>query len=643
MLTNAERIARARLVLERRGIAVEDMLAAEVSTSWSRCIETGLKPNAKPQNVALAESELRERRERSGHVRRLALAEMETLYQQIAGSNFLIAFADAEGAVLEAVADHQFGDSDSGRQIVPGTLWSEEIRGTNGLGTSIVAERPLIIHGPEHFFSCYSNVCCMAAPIRNAGGRIVGILDASSDCASRQRHTLALVQMAATHVENGLFAHEMSSHIVLAIHPRAEFLGTISAALVAMDGQGTISAVSSRGASIFAGLQVAPGASFEHLFNESFEKFLARLHGSDQTFLRDTLGSVHAVMWLNRGSANARGKRTFVAENAGLARPRSRLLREPSFVAEDRCVRDALALIAAAVRVNAPILIHGETGSGKEMFARYAHEVSGRRGEFVAINCAALPESLFEAELFGYAAGAFTGAHKNGSRGLIAAADGGTLLLDEVRELPLALQAALLRFLDDHSVRPVGGRSSFTADVQILAATNADLADEVAARRFRSDLLYRLDTVKAIVPPLRARSDFGPAVRFVLARIDPTATISEEAIARLEKHGWPGNFRELRAVLTRALLAANDMKIGIDEVAALLPSAPMESNELAGYALRGKVTGEVMQEFRRTGGNVSHTARNLSISRNTVYRYLREAGKHDPSGVPREDVAPGIP
>lgn len=637
MLTNAERITRARLVLERRGIAVEDMLAAEVSASWSRCIETGLAPQGKPRNVALAERELRERRERSGHVRRLALAEMETLYHQIAGSNFLIAFADADGAVLEAVADQQFGESESGRQIVPGTLWSEEIRGTNGLGTSIVAGRPIIIHGAEHFFSCYSGVCCMAAPIRDAGGQVVGVLDASSDCSSRQRHTLALVQMAATHIENGLFAHEMRSQVVLAIHPRAEFLGTISAVLLAVDEAGTVSAVNSRGSAILAGLQVVPGTSFERIFNEPFEKFLARLQGGDQTFLRDALGSVHAVTWVNRGSTSAHGGRRLSRAQSGGALPQARPLREPAFVAEDRGVRDALALIAAAVRVNAPILIHGETGSGKEMLARYAHEVSGRRGEFVAINCAALPEELFEAELFGYVSGAFTGARKDGYEGLIAAADGGTLLLDEIRELPPQLQAALLRFLDDRCVRPVGGRGSRAVDVQILAATNADLADEVAAKRFRADLLYRLDTVKVLVPPLRARSDFGAAARFVLARIDPVATISEEAVARLARHGWPGNFRELRAVLTRALLAASDMKIGIDQITVLMPSVLMGNSDISCSGLRTKAMEEVMQEFRRTGGNVSHTARNLSISRNTVYRHLRDAARRD---LPGRDSSP---
>lgn len=629
MLTNAERIARARLVLEHRGIAIEDMLAAEVSASWSRCIETGLEPHGKPRAFAISEIELKQRRQQSGYVRRLALAEMETLYHQIAGSNFLIAFADAEGIVLEAFADPQFGESDSGRQIVPGTLWSEKIRGTNGLGTAIMAGRPVIIHGPEHFFSCYARVCCTAVPIRDAGGQVAGILDASSDCTSRQSHTMALVQMAATHIENVLFAHEMHAHIVLAIHPRVEFLGTISAALVAVDEAGVVSAVSNRANAILAGLQVAAGASFESLFNEPFEKFLARLHGNEQTFLRDAMGSAHAVKWVNRGSASVlKGPRLAHVQFCGTPPP-PRSLREQTFVAEDRNVRDGLALIDSAVRVNAPILIYGETGSGKEMFARYAHEASGRRGDFVAINCAALPEALFEAELFGYVAGAFTGARKDGYEGLIAATDGGTLLLDEISELPLPLQAALLRFLDDHSVRQVGGRCSRRIDVQILAATNSDLAAEVVARRFRADLLYRLDTVKVVVPPLRARSDFGTAVRFVLAVLDRTAAISDEAITRLAVHKWPGNFRELRSVLTRALLAGTSMEIGIDEIAALLPSAPVGRDDMSGSALRHKATEEVTREFHRVGGNVSHTARNLSISRNTVYRHLREAAKRD--------------
>ena len=631
MLTNAERLVRARLVLERRRIAVEDLLATEVSASWSRCLDAGLDPHGAPQKVVIGQSELKRRRERIGHVHHLALAELETLYHQIAGSNFLIAFADADGTVLESVADSQFGDSDAGRRIIPGSRWTEGVCGTNALGTAIVTGQPIIIHGSEHFFSCYGQVCCTAAPVRGPAGELVGMLDASSDCVSRQRHTLALVKMAATHIENGLFVNQMHSQMILAIHPRAEFLGTISAGMIATDEAGLITAVNGRAAGILMGLQVAPGVRFEQIFNEPFEKLLARLHASYQTFVRDTLGSMHAVAWINRGAPVVRRGHGQLKSRAALALAPVRALREPAFVADDRGVREMLALVDAAVRVNAPILIQGETGSGKEMLARYAHEVSGRKGEFVAINCAAMPEHLFEAELFGYAAGAFTGARKEGAEGLIASADGGTLLLDEIGALAPQLQATLLRFLDDRLVRAVGGRGGRVVDVQILAATNADLAAEVAARRFRADLLYRLDTIKAVLPPLRTRVDFEAALRFTLARIDPAATISAEAVARLAVHGWPGNFRELRAVLTRALLAASDRHIGLAQVAVWVPPVLQSGSRPAGSVLRDKVAEEVVREFRRSGGNVSHTARNLAVSRNTVYHHLREAAKRDSS------------
>jgi transcriptional regulator with PAS, ATPase and Fis domain len=299
----------------------------------------------------------------------------------------------------------------------------------------------------------------------------------------------------------------------------------------------------------------------------------------------------------------------------------------PDFVAGDPAVVEACRMVEAAVRMSAPILIHGETGTGKELLARLAHDSSGRRGEFVAVNCAALPDDLFEAELFGYAGGAFTGSRREGSIGLIASADGGTLLLDEVRELPLPLQAALLRFLDDRMVRPVGGTSARRVDVQLLAATNVALEDEVAARRFRGDLLYRLNTVKVSLPPLRSRSDFAAAVRSQLAVLDRRATVSAEAVQRLARHRWPGNFRELRAVLTRVLLARAVHSSGgpCIEPADVDPLLPAPISVDGGSALRLGANELVLREFEANGRSVSRTSRSLGISRTTVYRHLREA------------------
>jgi transcriptional regulator of acetoin/glycerol metabolism len=628
MLSRTERTSRARLALERRSVVAEGLLSKPISASWQRCLEAGLDPRAMPKTVMLPAPELRQRRERSDYVYHLARAEMEMLYHQIAGSNFMIAFADPQGVVLDTLSDQAFGSSDDGRQILCGTVWSEAVAGTNALGTAAAMEQSIIIHGTEHFFSCFRPISCAAAPIRDAGGRMVGLLDASSDCASRQSHTLALVQMAAAHIENGLFAREMRSHLIVGIHPRAEFLGTISAGMIALDERGIISAVSGRVASLLSGLKVTPGTHFEQVFAEPYSAFLARVCTDDRLFLRDALGSAYAVAWANPG-ASFLSQRHHHSALQLLAPPRSPApavaKSDAHFVAEDPQVRETMALVASAVRLPAPVLIYGETGSGKEMLARYAHAASGRRGEFVAINCAAIPEELFEAELFGYEAGAFTGARKGGYAGLIASADGGTLLLDEIGELPLPLQAALLRFLDDQRVRPVGGRSARAVDVLILAATNADLKADVAARRFRADLLYRLDIVQAVLPPLRARSDFAAAVRFVLARIDKQATVTRAAIARLGAHDWPGNFRELRTVLTRALLASPNAAIDVAQVEALLPAEARPACLGQASSLREKTAEEVLRTYRDTGGNVSVTAERLAISRNTVYRYIREA------------------
>jgi transcriptional regulator with PAS, ATPase and Fis domain len=298
-------------------------------------------------------------------------------------------------------------------------------------------------------------------------------------------------------------------------------------------------------------------------------------------------------------------------------------------------VEKACSIIRRAVRMGVPVLIQGETGTGKEVIARHAHEFSGRKGAFVGVNCGALPAELVEAELFGYVAGAFTGARREGSAGLIASADGGTLLLDEIAELPLALQSSLLRFLDDRCIRPVGGTATRVVNVQLLAASHADLTQAVAAGRFRQDLMYRLNVVEVQLPPLRRRTDLEAAVEFVLAELDPLATLSPQAMASLCQHDWPGNFRELRSVLTRLLLEAGGSGDGARleqaSVQALLPPVPRDAvalgSPLGGSSLQRAATLTVVQAFDRCGRSVSRTSRSLGISRTTVYRHLREAGR----------------
>jgi transcriptional regulator with PAS, ATPase and Fis domain len=265
-----------------------------------------------------------------------------------------------------------------------------------------------------------------------------------------------------------------------------------------------------------------------------------------------------------------------------------------------------------------PILIRGETGTGKEQLARHAHAASGRSGSFVAVNCAALPESLIEAELFGYGEGAFTGARKGGSIGLVKEADGGTLFLDEIGDMPVTLQAVLLRFLDDWTVRPVGGAKR-QVDVLLISATNADLSESIAKGRFRSDLLFRLNTLEVTLPPLAERLDFQAIAAHLLATIDPLRTLSPRLAEHLATCAWPGNIRELRNVLSRLTLQSEDSVID-DPEAALIAAPQIEAKR--GSTLQGRHRAQVLSTYTETGNNVSETARRLGVSRNTIYRAL---------------------
>ncbi|WP_158805837.1 sigma-54-dependent Fis family transcriptional regulator [Acidisoma sp. L85] len=609
MLISAEdRLARARTVLERRHMTPADLLAPEISASWTRCLEHGLDPENPPPLRTIAEPALRRARETAGAMRPLVLAEMENLHQQIAGSNFIIAFALPDGLLLDTMADPSFDATARSSSIRPGSFWSEIGCGTNALGSVAATRRPLTIHGGEHFFSRYGKLTCTAAPVFAPDGSLAGVLDASSDCQSRQQHTRALVSMAATQIENGLFRENHRGDIVVAFHNRAEYLHTLSAGLMAFDPSGLILGANPQARLFLHGLPAAPGRRFDGVFRTGFEAFLDAGRRDTRLSLQDRVGSTFTASIENLQPLLVHLPRRTAIPVA---------LRE-TFVAADPVVATAMRQVEAAARRRLPILIRGETGTGKEQLARHAHAASGRAGRFVPVNCAALPDSLVEAELFGHAEGAFTGARRGGAAGLVSQAHGGTLFLDEIGDMPLGLQAVLLRLLDDWIVRPIGGGAAREVDVLLVAATNLDLQEAVATSRFRADLYYRLDTIEALLPPLRERTDFAAILHHLLAALGASAEIEPEAAARLAAHTWPGNIRELRNALTRLTLIDFERPIALADVERLLGAPAMASDRL-----RDQMTARILAAHRETGGNLSATARRLGVSRNTIYRALK--------------------
>jgi transcriptional regulator of acetoin/glycerol metabolism len=610
-LSIAERATQAHGILRQSGTVPTNLLAAEIYESWLRCVALGLD-STRPPSINLASPKaLRSEQEERVLLRGLALAEMRTLHDQIAGSNFLIAFATPEGLLLDIVADKSFADTPEAENIRPGSLWSETLCGTNGIGTAAFLKRPVVVHGSEHYFPSFGSLTCAASPIFAPDGSLAGILDASSDCVSRQTHTAALVCMAATQIENGLFRERHHRDILIAFHNRGEYLHTLTAGLIAVDDSGRILAANQAARILLHGLPTTPGRSFTDIFRTKFSSFMDEGRLRERQRLQDEVGSsfIATIEHPNVSPMLRAVTKPRVSASAVTPTP---------FISIDPVVARIVQQTEAAAQRKMPILIRGETGTGKEQLARHAHAASGRSGSFVAVNCAALPESLIEAELFGYSEGAFTGARKGGSAGLVKEADGGTLFLDEIGDMPVTLQAVLLRFLDDWTVRPVGGAKR-QVDLLLISATNADLSESIAKGRFRPDLLFRLNTLEVTLPPLAKRSDFQAIAEHLLATIDARRTLSPRLVDHLTKCGWPGNIRELRNVLSRLTLQTEDSVIDYPEAAMI---ADQLTEEGRSGTLQGRHRAQVLSTYAETGNNVSETARRLGVSRNTIYRVL---------------------
>jgi sigma-54 dependent transcriptional regulator, acetoin dehydrogenase operon transcriptional activator AcoR len=607
-----------RALLTRNGSVPREYFNREIRASWERCFHIGLDPFGIPKLARIGHLELERLKAENDLVKRLAKIEMENLHRQIAGSNFTIIFANNDGIILDSIVDFSTTRSEEGK-ISPGYIWSEENNGTNALGLVAAIRKPVIVHGDEHYFKEHAGLTCAAAPIYGLDGETVGIIDATSDCRSRQRHTLALVEMSCVTIEKGLFRARHKNHFVFEIHNRREFLGTLQSAMLALDSSGFLVEASRQARFFLQGISLVTRIHFDEIFRTSLKEFLRQLHGGGTIDITDREGSSFAARACNYFARKEAVRTT----PAGLPR---HPLEEVTMVWEDPAVKSAMHLVKGAVELNVPVLIRGETGTGKELMARYAHSISGRMGNFVPVNCAALPENLFESELFGYRDGAFTGSSKGGSSGLVMQARGGTLFLDEIGAMPLQVQAKLLRFLDRMEIRPVGETQEIKVDIQLISATNTKLAG-TGSDGFRKDLLYRLNTMEVRIPPLRERRDLQTIVTSVMRGFGKELILEPGAIELLEAYSWPGNIRELKGFLTRLLISCPNRKVLAEDVQSLLSA---QDTELACDQPKNLADHErhiILAAYERHRGNISAVSRDLGISRNKVYKKLKE-GRH---------------
>lgn len=678
-----------------------------------RCSALGLTRIERPDFEPLLRTDLAVARERNQRLFTHAAPVMEMLFEQIVDTESMIVLADVSGTILHSVGDDKFLQRADKVALMPGVNWAEHSKGTNAIGTALFEEAPTVVHGGEHFIHANNFLTCSAAPIFDPRGNMLGVLDVTGDQRSYHRHTMGLVRMSARMIENQWLSDDYGNRLRLHFHTRLEFIGTLLEGIIVVGADGKILGANR---SALDQLDLSSAALRMHSLTSLFGTTVPTVFDHFRTPL-----PVPMTVCLSNGRqfhVNARFSGPQRSLAAGHFSQAATDVSHRETFAEDGKKSGALAVDAAhsadgtlfsglhylntgdpqiaaliqkvqrVLNRDIPLLILGETGTGKELLARAVHQDSERAKQpFVAVNCASIPESLIEAELFGYEEGAFTGARRKGAVGRILQANGGTLFLDEIGDMPLPLQARLLRVLQERNVTPLGSLKSIAVDIAVIGATHRRLREMIEVGSFREDLYYRLNGLVVKLPALRERHDLDVVARRILLAECPHATpdISPQVMSLFRSYAWPGNVRQLANVLrTASVMAAGEGQIhehhlsddfledaysasrnlapapaapatvaaaaaAVDAVGAeatpLPASAASEAARVAtpeefavAAGMRSSATapesavlrtlGEAEVELIRdalaaAGGNISVASKRLGISRNTIYRKLR--------------------
>ncbi|WP_291866953.1 sigma-54-dependent Fis family transcriptional regulator [Bradyrhizobium sp.] len=588
-----------------------------IANSWRRClVDHKLDPARRGPPRTLTKSELKRHVEPIDELIHLATPELEDLYRALRGSGYCVNLADTNAAILfSRLPDGEAATILRQWKVYTGSIFSEAVEGTNGLGTALAEQRPVLVHRDEHFREQWSMFTCAVVPVFDHAGQLAGAVNITScrgdlDRAAHQI-ALAVTAQAVRRIEEAIFrshfhrgwiaklpGDDAGGSAMIAFDDDQRMLG---ASRAARQGLGLSDAMIDAGTPLSQFIRLDDG-------------FMRRCDAPQ--WLRDRDGKR-----LGRGDVSGplRARPTTPAPSAPMTRaPERRYTTLTRLAGADPALQRSVKRLMMVADEDIPVLLLGETGSGKDVFARAIHAASGRAGgRYVALNCAAMPESLIDAELFGYEPGAFTGARRDGSRGLIAQANGGTLFLDEIGDMPLTLQTRLLRVLENREVWPLGALKPLPVDIRLISATHRDLEAMVADRGFRADLYYRLRGLQVELPALRARRDKAEVIAQIAAEEAPRARLSSGALEMLLAHSFPGNMRQLRHVLRlAACTAANGV---ITEADLDLPPSDTRST------LPDLETAErhvITETLRKHGGRVDDAALALKVSRATLYRKI---------------------
>lgn len=624
-----------------------------ITRSWTRCVsEYGLDPSRGQPARVLDNWQLREHQEQIESFLRVARAGMEQLYKRVSPLGYVLLLTDAQGITVDYIGNDQWDRELKRSGLCLGADWNESHAGTCGVGTCIVERVPLTCHQGDHFDVSNIALSCTTAPLFDPTGEFIGVLDISALTSPSEKASQHLARhmtvMFAKMVEDANFIRHFSDKWILRLGVDWALVDVSGECMLAFNADGQIVGANSGARHLLMAIDddstpvPLVGSPLTAVFKVSMDDIwrVARFGmTSDRTVLSTRRHELYYAMATppRYTSSNAlRGNETVPIQVdcpaldclAGNDPPMCRLI--------DQAKR--------LVNKKVNILLHGETGTGKEVVARALHDSSNRaKKTFVAVNCASIPESLIESELFGYVAGSFTGGRSKGARGLILQSGGGTLFLDEIGDMPMHLQTRLLRVLSEGEVMPVGAEMPVRVDLTVVAASHRDLRRLIADGVFREDLYYRLCGATLHLPPLRLRAD----KKFVIDRVMQQegeqvglkAQISCEALELLMNFAWPGNIRQLRNAIRFALAICDHGYIepshlpnelhggeGFSDYACpslMLEDTPVKSLMQSEVSAGMQQAHTLISALRKHHWNVTAVANALGICRATVYRQMK--------------------
>lgn len=612
-----------------------------IASSWMRSRDFHVNMTKPLRAPILSRPELHSLQAANQTLIDIAKPIMEKMQSLVGETKNLISLHNPDGYMLYSCGDEYYAEMETESSFSLGVCWQERYIGTNGITLAVLEDSPVQVYGAEHYCAAQHDGTCSAAPIHDRDGKIIGVLNMAGKDWSGTLHTLGLVALATFSIENQLTLLHSYRLVDTAI-------SSISEGIVVVDQELCIQRINLGGEQILrAKKESLLGHSISTWFGSRHEELQLRLQKEIAPF---SFAEEELIVGEHHISCNISIFPIVVEqhpEGAVLLLRRSRSINAlanqvmgnqaryafDSIITQAPQILRTIQTMESIAATNCTVLLEGESGTGKELFAHAIHSASNRKnGPFIAVNCASLPHSLVESELFGYEKGAFTGALGQGNPGKFELADGGTVFLDEIGELPLEIQSKLLRVLDTHRIFRIGGKTEKHLDIRVIAATNRDLQREVRNFNFREDLYYRINVLSFHIVPLRERvGDVPVLANYFIDEINRrgernSKIISPECMRILEQHTWPGNVRELQNVILRAYYCSGKSEAILPEHLPddlLHPLSNTQELQLKQYFEEDSAQkGKIERVLAQCNGDTKRACQQLGVSRATLYRYL---------------------